>query len=197
MRTTLEFVLGFSALLMLAACTSPEPAYYTLQAMQGTPHTGSLAAIEVRRPGLAGYLDRSDIVLKNAGYRLDVNGQLRWAEPLGDMIGRVLAQDLTQRLPGASVFTQSGAISADPQMRVEVDIESFDADASGAVVLNAQVVIERGVTHRPLAMRRVALTAQPSGSGAANLVASMSALLGKLADAIAQDAVNAPLVAGL
>ena len=177
---------------LLAGCASPDPTYYTLQPVPGAPLQAGATTIEVRRPGLAGYLDRSDVVLKNAGYTLAVNGQLRWAEPLGDMIGRVLTQDLSQRLPGASVFSQSGAISADPQMRVEVDILTFDADASGAIVLNAEVAVERGITHQPLSARHVSMTAQPAGPGAANLVASMSGLLGGLADQIARDVRSAP-----
>jgi uncharacterized lipoprotein YmbA len=170
---------------LVAACSSPDPTYYTLQVAPGAPVPGGPATIEIRRPGLAGYLDRSDVVLKSADYRLDVNSQLRWAEPLGDMIGRVLAQDLGQRLPGTAVFSQSGAITADPSMRVEVDILTFDADASGTVTLAAELAIERGTTHQPLAARHVSLTAQPAGPGAAAQAAAMSSLLGQLADQVA------------
>ena len=195
-------ICGFAPLCLaalLAACSSPDPTYYTLQPVPGTAMPAAPASIEVRRPGLAGYLDRSDVVLKNAGYTLAVNSQLRWGEPLGDMIGRVLTQDLSQRLPGTSVFAQSGAISAEPQLRVEVDILNFDADASGAVVLTAEVAVERGTTHQPLATRHVSLTAQPGGPGAANLVASMSGLLGQLADQVARDieAAPAPIVVSM
>jgi uncharacterized lipoprotein YmbA len=148
---------------------------------------GGPATIEMRRPGLAGYLDRSDIVLKSAAYQLSLNSQHRWGEPLGDMIGRVLGEDLTQRLPGSTVFGQSGAITADPQLRVEVDIERFDPDAAGAVVLQANVAVERGLTHQPVAARQVTLSSDPAGPGAGQIAASMSGLLGALADRIAQD----------
>jgi uncharacterized lipoprotein YmbA len=173
--------------LMLAACASADPTYYTLQPAPGTPHAGPHLSIEIRRPGLAGYLDRSDVVLKSADYKLNVNSQIRWAEPLGDMIGRILAQDLSQRLPDSSVFTESGSISADPSLRVEVDILDFDTDGAGNVVLNAQVAVERGTTHSPLATRHVALTAQPAGPGAGELAASLSGLLGQLSDQVAED----------
>lgn len=173
--------------LMLAACASADPTYYTLQPAPGTPHAGPHLSIEIRRPGLAGYLDRSDVVLKSADYRLNVNSQIRWAEPLGDMIGRILAQDLSQRLPDSSVFTESGSISADPSLRVEVDILDFDTDGAGNVVLNAEVAVERGTTHSPLATRHVALTAQPAGPGAGELAASLSGLLGQLSDQVAED----------
>ncbi len=189
----MKSIVSAVAIACLAGCASPDPTFYTLQPVPGTPSRAAIS-IEVRRPGLAGYLDRSDIVLKNASYRLDVNSQLRWAEPLGDMIGRVLAQDLSQRLSGASVFAESGAITEEPQLRLEVDVLTFDPDASGAVVLTAEVALERGTTHQPVATRHVSLTAQPAGQGAANVVAAMSTLLGNLADQIAKDASSAATI---
>ncbi len=178
---------AFALVAVLTACSSPDPTFYTLQPIPGVAIAGGPATVEIRRPGLAGYLDRSDIVLKSAAYELSMNSQHRWGEPLGDMIGRVLTQDLSQRLPGTDTFAQTGAITADPQLRVEVDILNFDTDASGNVVLNAGVAIERGLSHAPLAAHHVALTAQPAGPGAAELAATMSTLLGELADRIATD----------
>ena len=180
------------AILLTASCSSADPTYYTLLPVPGTPASAVAQSVEIRRPGLAGYLDRSDIVLKSASYRLNVDSQLRWGEPLGDMIGRVISQDLSQRLPGTSVFTQSGAITADPDLRIEIDIQGFDADASGQVVLTAQVAVEAGRSHVPTSTRRVALTAQPSGPGAGALVATMSQLLGTLCDQLADDVRRAP-----
>jgi uncharacterized lipoprotein YmbA len=184
MRRASGFLL---TILIVSGCASKDPTFYTLQTVPGTPAPGGPPGVEVRRPGLAGYLDRSDIVLKTTSYSLDLNSQFRWAEPLGDMIGRVLTEDLSQRLPGTSVFSQSGAITADPQARVEVDILGFDGDAAGAVVLRAELAVEQGMSHRPIATRHVELSATPDGPGAADLAACMSALLGQLADRIAAD----------
>jgi uncharacterized lipoprotein YmbA len=184
---SLHVVTSAAFVVALTGCASPDPTYYNLQVAPGTALAGRPATVEVRRPGLAGYLDRADIVLKNESYKLSVNSQRQWAEPLGDMIGRVLTQDLSQRLPGKSVFGQSGAITADADLRVEVDILTFDADGSGNVALTAEVAVERGSTHHPLTTRHVALNAAPAGPGAAELVAAMSGLLGRLSDQIAQD----------
>lgn len=178
---------ALAGLALLAACASADPAYYTLNATAGTPLPGTHAIIEVRRPGLAGYLDRSDVVLKAADYTLAVNSQIRWAEPLGDMIGRVISQDVSQRLPTSSVFTQSGAISADPTLRLEVDITAFDQDATGQVVLDANMALERGTTHAPVVTRRIHLTAPAAGKDPAALAAALSGLLGQLADQVASD----------
>jgi uncharacterized lipoprotein YmbA len=161
-KTVAPWVLALPIVLVsLAGCSSPDPTYYTLQPVPGTAISGAPATVEVRRPGLAGYLDRSDIVLKSESYTLSLNAQKQWAEPLGDMIGRVLTQDLSQRLPGKSVFTQSGAITADADMRVEVDIQAFDADGSGDAILTAQVAVERGIPQRSLALCDAPGTVRP------------------------------------
>lgn len=176
---------------LLASCASPEPDIFALASLPGTTVTSAFSNIEVRQPGLAGYLDRSDIVRKLSDYQLSTNSQQRWAAPLGDMIGRVLAADLSQRLLGSSVYTETGAISADPGARVEVDIRRFDPDSSGTLVLEAAYAIEMGSGHRPLAARDVRLTAA-AGVGAAQQVAAMSHLLAQLADRIAGDLSQAP-----
>ncbi len=171
----------------LAGCGSSVPRFYTLQKVTGTSEAAEPATIEVGRPGLAGYLDRSEIVLKNDAYRISTNDHTRWAEPLGDMIGRILTQDLSQRLRNTSVYDQAGAITATPDARVEVDIVSFNKDESGSVALNANVAIEQGGTHRPIATRHVTLQETADNSDPERLVATMSNLLGSLSDRIATD----------
>jgi uncharacterized lipoprotein YmbA len=171
----------------LAGCGSSEPRFYTLQRVSGASEATEPATIEVGRPGLAGYLDRSEIVLKNDAYRISTDDHTRWAEPLGDMIGRVLTQDLSQRLRNSSVYDQGGAITASPDARVEVDIVSFNKDESGSVALNANIAIEQGATHHPMAKRHVTLQATTDNGDPEMLVATMSTLLGTLSDRIATD----------
>ena len=172
-------------LLAAARCTSPDPAIYTLRAVPGVAQTGGPAAIKLARPGLAGYLDRPEIVRDSAANRLALRSGERWGEPLGDMIGRVLAEDLTQRLSGSSVFTEAGSISVDPAATVELDIQRFDLDASGIVVLQVQVAVEPGGSHDPAGTRSLRLTLAPASDSTSDLVSAMSALVGQLADAIA------------
>lgn len=175
------------ALLALASCASPNPDIYTLQSVTGAIVTAPPHIIELRRPGLAGYLDRADIVLHDTGTQLTVNSQQRWAEPIGDMIGRVLTEDLSQRLPDSTVFSESGAITADPTLRVEIDIQHFDQGPDGHITLIAQTAIEAGRTHTPVKTRHVTLHTNPAAPGAAALATSLSTLLGQLADLMAQD----------
>ena len=167
------------------ACASPDPAYFTLAAVPGTIRRGGPAQVELRRPGLAGYLDRPEIVRSNSPYSLRVTSMERWGEPLGDLFARILAEDLNARLPGSSVFTSAGSITAEADATVEMDIQRFDADAQGTLVLLAQVAVSRSRAHSSAATRILRFTVQPAGPGTANLVAAMSTALGQLADALA------------
>ncbi len=177
--------LGAAALLgvlALAGCASPEPADYTLAAVTGPAQPGGPATVEVRRPALAGYLDRTDIVRHGDAYRLTVASSDQWGEPLDDLVGRVLAEDLTQRLPGSTVFSDQ-AISPG-QAVVDINVQRFDADTDGTVTLLAQVAIRRA-GNEPVAARTLRFTARARSPSTSDMVAAMSQLLGQLADTIA------------
>lgn len=168
----------------LLACASPDPSYYTLAAVPGASRTNGPKTVEVRRIGLAGYLDRPDIVRTGEDYRLSIARNERWGEPLDQLIGRILAEDLTNRLSGSTVFTE-GTISAASQAIVEVDVQRFDADRQGAVTLLAQIAV-RPAGAGPTATTRTLRLGAPAASGSSSdVAASMSGLLGQAADVIA------------
>lgn len=176
------------AALLLSSCASPDPAYYTLAPVPGdAPPLPARAprSVELRRPGLAGYLDRPEIVRAGDAYQLRIAGGERWGEPFGDLIGRTLAENLTGRLPGMSVFTSAGGITAEADVTLEVDIQRFDAEAAGPVTLLAQVAVRRGRRGATLT-RTVRLQVTPRTAETRDVVAAMSTALGQLSDAIAE-----------
>ncbi|HEY1934789.1 MAG TPA: PqiC family protein [Acetobacteraceae bacterium] len=165
------------------ACTSPNPTLYTLAVVPGPARTGAPRRIELRAIAMPHYLDRLQIVRSTEDFRLDVLGNDWWGEALDSMMGGVLVQELLQRLPGSIVFPENGAISAAPDAEVEVNVQRFDADRSGAVVLAAVVaVVRHGET---AASRTVRFSVMPAGAGTGGFVAAMSGATGQLADVIA------------
>jgi uncharacterized lipoprotein YmbA len=164
-----------------AGCASPNPTLYVLAPQPGTPLTGAPRSVELREIGLARYLDRSQIVRSSEGYRLDVLSNEWWGEPLSAMLSRVLVQELTLRLPGSTVFAESGAITLTAVETVAVNIQRMDADATGAVLLIAQIA----VSGKANAMRDVRLVVPPAAPGTGGLVEAISRAVGQLADAIA------------
>jgi uncharacterized lipoprotein YmbA len=182
----------FPFLALLAACSSPNPELYTLAALPGTPAHIAAHAIELRRIGLAGYLDRPEIVRSSAAFRLRLAPNERWGEPLGGMLDRVIAEDLVERLPDTAVFAESGAISTAPDLVLEVEVERFDAEPDGTLVLLAQVALRRGDVGRAAEARTLRLTAAPASATIRDHVAAMSRALAELADAVVTMLAAAP-----
>ena len=170
---------------VLAGCSSPEPAYYTLAPRPGAPQAGGPRLVELRRIGLAGYLDRPEIVRNASDYRLRITTGERWGEPFGDLVARVLAENLTQRLAGSTVFTSAGAISASADATVELDVQRMDADAAGQVVLLAQVAVTRGSSRGAAQAQPVRVAVTPTSAATTDYVAALSTALGQLADRVA------------
>jgi uncharacterized lipoprotein YmbA len=164
--------------------SSPEPIYYAMSAVRD-PHAGGAVSwahlIKLRRPAIAGYLDRAEIVSGVSQYRLRVASGESWSEPLGDMAGRVLAEDLGERLPSSVVFVETSPISAAPDAIVSVDIQRFDTSGDGTLTLHAEISVERAGDRGVVGVRTVDLHAPVAGTRTVDLAAAMSRLLGELA----------------
>src|SRR6201993_5127262 len=133
------------AVLVLAAaftaCSSPSPVLYTIAPVQGQVQTAAPKVIALQQISMARYLERSEIVRSSENYRLDVMANDWWGEPLGAMLSRVLIEELGQRLPQSTVFSESGAVTASPDATIELNMQRLDADAAGNLVLRAQASV--------------------------------------------------------
>jgi uncharacterized lipoprotein YmbA len=116
--------------------------------------------------------------------RLELGGDERWAAPLDEMVGAALAENLAQRLPNCVVFSDSGAISAAPDVRVEVQFFRFELTPNGKVTLSAEVAVHSTGAQPPI-LERFSLSKEPSSGRTSEIVESSSHLLAQLADGIA------------
>ncbi len=169
---------------LLSCAGSPDPIFYALSSRPG-PALGSPALkVELRSPGLPGYLDRPDIVRRVTAERLELAPEERWGAPLDAMVGATLADDLSQRLPNCVVFSEAGALSPAADVGVEIQISRFELTDNGSIVLVAQVAA-RWASPDATRMERQTLSLQPASHRTADLVASMSQMLGLLSDVVA------------
>jgi uncharacterized lipoprotein YmbA len=173
---------------VLAACTSPNPVLYTLAPIDGAVQPGAPKVIRLRTIGLARYLERPQIVRSSEDFHLDVLSNDWWGEPLGAMLGRILVTELTQRLPGSTIFLESGAISANPDATVEINVERLDQDAAGQVVLAAQVAI----SGRRIDARSVRFAVTPPAATTTGFASAVSTAVAQLADTVAGMVAAAP-----
>jgi hypothetical protein len=107
-----------------------------------------------------------------------------WGEPLAAMLGRVLVDELGQRLPQSTVLADTGAVSAPPDATVEIDIERLDEDAAGNLVLQAQAAVDfKG--RRAAMLKKFRFAVPPTAPGVTGEVTAISTAVGRLADGIA------------
>lgn len=177
--------------LLLLGCSSPNPRYYSLETQSGRPVHSPARTITVRGVPVARYLERNEIVRSLQGGRIRVSDDDWWGEPLRNMLQRVLAADLAQRLPDAQVLgTQAlGGEGA----TVLLAVERFEPGSDGAVILDGHLAIQVG--GRDQLLRRIAITVTVPGSGMSGQISAMSQALGQVADiaavALAKDAATA------
>ena len=170
--------------LLAAACSSPDPVYYTIATRPGPALPGGPKVVMIKDIGLASYLDRREIVRSAESYTLDIRANSWWGEPLGGLLGRVVVVELTQRLPGTTVYGESGAITADYNASVGINIQRLDADKANNLILVAQVAVEFNRPRRMTA-RTFSITKPMATPDTPGLVAAISDAVGELSDGIA------------
>jgi uncharacterized lipoprotein YmbA len=179
-------LLAAGLLLIVAACASPDPILFTLAAQPGEILHTAAGPVELRHVGLARYLDRTGIVRTPSSYRVTVTDSQRWAEPLSAMLERIIGENLAMRLPDNTVYTEpSGIFQVSPAV-VEVNVQRFDPDPSGEVVLAAQASVQNPDGRGAPVSRSFRVTRQPASSTTEDAVAAMSAALGEFSDGLAR-----------
>lgn len=169
---------------VLTACSSPNPVLYTVAPAQGPVQAGGPRVIVLQTVGTARYLARSEIVRSSENYRLDVTSNDWWGEPLAAMLGRVLIEELGQRLPQSTVISEGGAVSASPDATVELNVQRLDEDTSGNLVLQAQASVDFKGRRGP-ALRSFRFVVSPPTPDIQGEVSAISTAVGQLADGLA------------
>lgn len=185
---------SFAAIALASALTacgvSPPTHFYTLNPVPPAGATPSVAVmpVQVVVVHIPPALDREQMVRESAPNQLDVSDQDRWAAPLGEMMRRVLTQDLAQRLSkGAVILPQQ---PAPPDVRkIVVDVLQFERQASGVVKFDGSWSLLGADVHMPIATHHVHLSENAGASSAAQAQA-MSRILGRIADQIATAALR-------
>jgi uncharacterized lipoprotein YmbA len=185
MKSLATLGLALAAGVLVACGSSPEPTYFALSPSAGAAQSGGPHLVKIRKPGLAGYLDRASIVKRVVDHQLKISIGEQWAEPLSDMLGRMIAQDLGSRMPGSLFFTEDGAIAIDPDAIVEVNVQRLDLGPDGNLVLLAQVAVQVPTSHAAPLAKAVALSAKPKSSETQSVVETVSSLVGQLTDIVA------------
>ena len=183
---------GLVLVMALAACSSPNPALYTIAPVAGPEQSAGPKVVLIQQISVERYLERLQIVRSSESFRLDVMSNDWWGEPLGAMLSRVLVDELQQRLPQSVVISEVGAVSAPADATVTLNIQRLDKDASGNLILSAQAgIIFKGRAATPV-LRNFRFSVTPDSPRIPGEVAAISTAVGQLADGLAAMLVARP-----
>lgn len=146
-RTTTLICLTLLAGVLVSCGTSPPVKYYSLGSGTAPPTADEAGATMLAFGPLRvpEYLNRTQMVTRGPGAELDVNEYARWAEPVEEAMHRVAAAHLDSALDGVIVVAYPYLQSLAVDYRLLGQVDRFDADASGNVVLQLQwTVLDKG-----------------------------------------------------
>jgi len=162
------------------------------QAGSATPRTsvaGSRAVgVGVGPVIMPGYLDRTQIVTRPGTDHVEISTFNRWAEPLEDGVGRILAEEISARVPTERVvmFPWRGVVARVIQYQVVVAVLRFDGRPGGDVTLDTRwrILDRKG---DELVFRRSTVVEKTGGRGYEPVVAAMTRAIVTLGQEIATE----------
>jgi uncharacterized protein len=150
--------------------------------------TGSLTPIElglgpIRLPA---YLDRLEMVTRIDENRLAISDDNRWAAPLDVAFTKILAQDLSSRIPDGHVALYPWYNDRLPDFQISVDVHRFDVTVQGLATLKASWTIRDAKANTFLYSTSSAFTRSVGGLESADPAAALSHTIANLSSQIAK-----------
>jgi uncharacterized lipoprotein YmbA len=148
----------------------------------GTSSEAGLPVIELMPVSVPDYLDTTDMMRRAGINEVAASKTGRWGERLSVGVTRALAADLTRQLPTTMIATTEGPV---PVRRLSVAIDSFDAGKDGDCLLAAHWTLTTADGSTSVAEDHATFTLPAGSTDDAELAATMSRLIGTLADHVA------------
>jgi uncharacterized lipoprotein YmbA len=181
---------------LLSACSGAATRFYTLQPAAPSaapPQAYAGAPFRIDAVHIPASLDRPELVREDSGTRFTVSDNDHWAAPVGELLRRVLTQDLAARLPQGKVIYPD-APKPPGSSGLVVDILSISStggrvamEASWTLIPTVSQTSSGGFLAAGGRQRTVRLTTPAVGAGVGGDATELSALAGALATAITDD----------
>ncbi|QET02645.1 membrane integrity-associated transporter subunit PqiC [Cupriavidus pauculus] len=175
--------------LLLAACASPDPRYYSLAASAANavpaapPARAEPLWIEVAPVRVPERLNRAQLVVGDgADGQLKLLDLSRWSSPLPDEMRDALSQQLQARLGAVDVY-QQGLSDVAPVYRITTEVVRMDGDVGQRANATIAWTVRRLPDGRVTGGRTVAEVAAPGQ--VEGLVGAYRQIVGTTADDIA------------
>lgn len=176
-------------LVALAGCqTSPPTRFYTLKAVAAPvaeeARTRKPPAVVIGAVSLPKYLDRPQVVTRPGDYVVELAEFDRWAEPLDEIVPRVVAENLGVLLGSDQVFIGSRGRLPERTQQIEIAFTRFDvADGNQARLVARWEIRDRD---RLVAGQQSVIAEPVAAAGHEAQAAALSAALAQLCREIAE-----------
>jgi uncharacterized lipoprotein YmbA len=184
-RRRLIAVVLASATLAAGCSGSAQTRFYVLAPAEMAAIAAPALTVGLGPVGLAGYLDRPQIVTRPAADKIDLGEFDQWGEPLRSGISRVLAEDLARQMPSAriAIFPWRGLDQI--RYQVVVDVTRLDGPTGGDLALEARWRIVDGAG-KEVAVKITRVSEPTGAAGYSAMVSAMSRALAALSREMAQ-----------
>jgi uncharacterized lipoprotein YmbA len=142
-RLTAAAVLCFLVGLATGCGSAPVSRFYTLSAGAAPTATPSNLSVAVGPVSIPAVVDRPQIVVTTGPNQVRLEEFNRWASPLQNSIGRVVAENLVAILGTPRVTLSPQTLSADADYRAAIEVQSFESSPGDAAVLDALWTVRR------------------------------------------------------
>lgn len=154
--TTKALTLPILSLMLTTACvgTSPKENFYTLNSLKQADNQQQAvvkslpnASINISAVSIIEVVDRPQIVIKLAPNQVQILEQQRWAQPLKNEIGRIVAQNLsillnTRHVTAYPTSAMNKKLATNlTAYKVQLNVQQFDSNlgSNAAVTINYTV----------------------------------------------------------
>lgn len=189
--------LSVALVLALSGCTlTPPTRFYTLSGVATPPSPAGIGAgqtIGVGPVTLPDYLDRPQVVTRSSANTVTIADFDSWVAPLTSLFQRVLVENLSLLLGTDDLVSLPQRRAVRLAYQVEVDVNRFDADATGRAVLDARWYVYGQDGDQLVQSGRSTITETVARAGDYEAIAAaMSRALGVMSEAIAGAILAAP-----
>jgi uncharacterized lipoprotein YmbA len=171
-QTRMLPVLAIAAMILSGCGSTPPSRFYMLESMpvdmagKAAPGSQTKLHIGIGPVDFADYLDRSQIVTRSDNTEVKLAETHRWAEPLHNNFGRILAENLSTLMNTDQISLHPSRNWSEIDYQVLVNVWQFDASKNGEVSLVANWSLRGKGGSELLIMKKSVFTAstEPAAS---------------------------------
>lgn len=159
----LELICILALIVSVLGCSrSKPPRYYTLASSPPSTAVGAAPAkalsIGIASVRLPAYLDNPQMIVRLDEHEIRMDDQHRWGEDVKRGFERVLAEELSARMPTVDVHIQPWPASLAPTCELDISVSSFEVDSGSNARLRAEWELQDTRARRVLREEPVSIT---------------------------------------